>query len=629
MRGVFNVALLVCTTILLVVAVMVFGGVLLPYAAPLYLTGAALALLWAAKLFLIEPVSWTRSPMHWPVLGFAVYAFVRYLTGTIGYDGRIELLNLSLAVLVYFVAATTLRRDRDRTVLVLTLALLGFFQAVHGLWQFTSKSNLVFHLDRHFQYQGRASGAFFNPNHLAGFLEIILAVLLAHIVIHWSGARRLQQQTLHKLLQFYCALFVLAGLYATLSRAAWISFGTGVVAFLLWCWYSRDLSPRVVDVALGVVLIVGLVLLSRPSLRQRFADTFTLNPHYTFETSAVEVRDTTAGGRTLMWKSTWQMVRDHPWFGLGPGMWRWIHLAYRDPRLQIRPEYAHNDLLQLGAQYGSVGWLLAATALAFFFTQVACLARQSHSSSERAFALGTATAVTALLVHSLADFNLQIPANALLLATLMGMTIAMGRGNNSRWRSTWPRAAKWTTGLVLIALAWFLGWCGTRTALASRAVQAGNDARAMFHWDIALDHYARALRLDARSPEVYAAIGELYRVRSALADAPSEESDRRRFAREAMDAFRRALLLNPYDSDTLLRLASACELAADLPQARAAYDEALRMDPQNGFAHFRRGLFHYRNNERASALEAFTKAHQLLPADPTINLHLKALSQPE
>ena len=54
----------------------------------------------------------------------------------------------------------------------------------------------------------------------------------------------------------------------------------------------------------------------------------------------------------------------------------------------------------------------------------------------RYFAVACAGALAAILVHSLADFNLYIPANAMLLAWIAGMTAGLrnGRLSTADWR---------------------------------------------------------------------------------------------------------------------------------------------------------------------------------------------------
>src|SRR6476646_7418545 len=94
-----------------IMALCVFGG-LLPLGAvnpelafPAFILVAALAFLWSTRILLSQESVWSRSPMHWPVLGFFVYAFVRYLFSPLEYEARVEVFQVGLCALVYFVCA--------------------------------------------------------------------------------------------------------------------------------------------------------------------------------------------------------------------------------------------------------------------------------------------------------------------------------------------------------------------------------------------------------------------------------------------------------------------------------------------------------------------------------------------
>jgi O-antigen ligase len=108
-----------------------------------------------------------------------------------------------------------------------------------------------------------------------------------------------------------------------------------------------------------------------------------------------------------------------------------------DPLLTY--DFAHNDYLQLLAELGVMGFAIGAT-LAFSVVRTAVRrAVGSRDPGARYFAVACAGALAAILVHSLADFNLYIPANAMLLVWIAGMTAGL-RFQVSRM-SDWERPA--------------------------------------------------------------------------------------------------------------------------------------------------------------------------------------------
>src|SRR5207245_9586968 len=125
--------------------------------------------------------------------------------------------------------------------------------------------------------------------------------------------------------------------------------------------------------------------------------------------------------------------------------------------LQRRPRYPHNDVPHLASDYGLIGTALVLAIWGCFFWQAARLTRHSETDEQRAFALGGATALTAIFVHSLGDFNLHIPANALWVVTLMGLMVAQPAGECGR-RVELSVPVKSVVGVLLLALLACGGW---------------------------------------------------------------------------------------------------------------------------------------------------------------------------
>ena len=89
----------------------------------------------------------------------------------------------------------------------------------------------------------------------------------------------------------------------------------------------------------------------------------------------------------------------------------------------IKLEQAHNDYLDLAASGGLVGIVLAA----WFVGAVVWSANARLSSRDRyrrAAALGAATGMLGVAVHSAVDFGLQVTGIAVVFTALLGILIA-------------------------------------------------------------------------------------------------------------------------------------------------------------------------------------------------------------
>jgi O-antigen ligase len=98
-------------------------------------------------------------------------------------------------------------------------------------------------------------------------------------------------------------------------------------------------------------------------------------------------------------------------------------------------DHAHNDYVQFTAEVGYIG--LGLLGLVVVFTLFVALVAQARRRDPlmRGMSFASIMGVTAILIHSAVDFNLQIPANALLFMVLLALgwiSLYLGR------RSTMP-----------------------------------------------------------------------------------------------------------------------------------------------------------------------------------------------
>lgn len=621
MKRILNGLLLTALVLTLACAIIYFGAATIEFAVPMYVGALVLAALWVVKLLVAKQVSWTNAPLHIAVVAFALYGAARYCTSPIEYESRLELFHIGLYTLIYFLVAANFYRQRDRTVVVITLMILALAETVYGGWQFATGADVVLDAERPDQYHGRASGTYVCPNHLAGLLEIVFALTLARVAILRSTTATVERGAMQKILEGFVALVVLGGIVMSLSRGGWIATGFSLIVFLIWSARARAISPAVAAVTLGLFVVAAFAALGMPAVRHRLAETIVMEQNAT----SVEVKDVTFAGRTMMWHATLKMIQDRPVLGSGPNTWEWFHLQHRDPRWQRRPRYAHSDVLQVASDYGLVGFTLVAAIFGCFFWQTARLSGPNHSSEQRAFAIGAATAVTAILFHSLVDFNMHIPANAMIVVTLMGLTVAVDSGEHGTRRFELGRPARFALALMLVTAVAVTLRFGTPMARAAALTTWGNACKQTLDWDKARDFYQRAIATDAKSPEPYARMGDVYRSQSALRIQPKQQADRLALARQAVDAYRQSLALNPFQSEVMLRLASAYELAGDNPAALKTYEQALVVDPNNGFNYLRLGIFYRHIGDDTRAAEAFEKSAQLSSADSIAMVNIEDL----
>jgi O-antigen ligase len=256
----------------------------------------------------------------------------------------------------------------------------------------------------------RLRGTFFNPNHLAVYLEMALALTFAW---GWWAARRaraevaLDRRVLSIAPPALVWLTLFGGLAFTASRGGMIAAIAGIIAQgILLASSHRRWAPAVVGVAAalgGVAAALALGLQAGPA---RMLATMPF--------------DVSLGARRQAWGATVALWRGFPATGTGLGTFRDAFPTVQPAGLDGTWWHAHSDPLELLATVGVIGAALAACGLAALVWRLAAVLRRGRRSEDRAAGLAALGALAAVAVHESFDFGLTIPANALTLAVLAG-----------------------------------------------------------------------------------------------------------------------------------------------------------------------------------------------------------------
>ena len=377
-------------------SVLAFGSVEVWSQSILEIAASVLFVSWAAIVFLNPGVKIERSPLIWPILGLILIGGVQLALRATPYPflTHVEILKLVAYLLVFFLCTQVFRERRDLSNLAWFLMFLCFSVSLLGLVQhFTSEVKLYGF--RVLTAGGDPFGPFVNRNHFAGFVELTLPAGLGLMI--FRGLRR--------------DMFPLAGLLTIVPMSAMIVSGSrgGIVSFafeiVVLLLMARSLrtpqGPRLATLALvGCAALALVVWLGAGKAIERF--------------SVLHPGDVPLSRRTSMARGAAHIFFDHPIGGAGLGSLVAVYPRYETLYDGKIVDHVHNDYMELLAETGILG---CACGLAFFWilfreARRCFAAEQGHFS--RAIHAGGVVAVCGLLLHSLVDFNLHIPSNALL-----------------------------------------------------------------------------------------------------------------------------------------------------------------------------------------------------------------------
>ena len=120
-------------------------------------------------------------------------------------------------------------------------------------------------------------------------------------------------------------------------------------------------------------------------------------------------------------KDSLKLFSHRPVMGWGLGTFPTIYPRYRSFYTNLFINEAHNDYAQLLVEMGALGFVLMLWFLASLYRQGLPTSRSWEFRWDWAVSLAALLGCTGILVHSLVDFNLQIPANAAWFYSLCGL----------------------------------------------------------------------------------------------------------------------------------------------------------------------------------------------------------------
>ena len=284
------------------------------------------------------------------------------------------------------------------------LFFIGVAEALLGLFQYLAAPGWIFGYVNSFN---NSSGTLINRNHFAGLLEMIVPVSLGLAYIGMRG---------YEIARPY--LFLLGG--AVMGLAIFFSLSRmGIVSLLLTLVFLSILvmlagSPMKRAMGLGAafagILTVGVFWIGTNGILERYG--------YLLKDDAALLE-----GRTIVYRDTLSMIASNP-RGIGAGRYQDVFRRYQTFRSEALFDHAHNDYLESIAEWGIVaGSLFWIGIFAIVILGVRTFLRY-RSVEQRGVVLACCGGMFAILLHSLTDFNLQIPSNSILFFSLAGILVS-------------------------------------------------------------------------------------------------------------------------------------------------------------------------------------------------------------
>ena len=313
--------------------------------------------------------------------------------------------------LILFLVTSAVRTISQVRWIAIGWAAAATLSSAWGLKQFVERYHVVGHAQNFYAsyLDVRITGFMGHWMTFSGELMMALLVIAAMVLLARDRAV--------KPWLIAAAVPIGAAFLLTWTRSTWLGAFCGLV-YLVWFWRRGAVA--------AVPVVIAVLLIANPfDIRERAMSA--LNPH--------EGQLDSNAHRAELRRIGWEMIKAHPWLGIGPEQ---VSRQYQNyvrpdmPRPQASQYYGHleNDYLQYAAERGvptmlalfwMIGWAV------FDFAKV--LRRLPDKATER-WVLHAAIAVTlSVLVSGFYSWNLN---NSEVLAMFLAM---MGCGYVAVWQA--------------------------------------------------------------------------------------------------------------------------------------------------------------------------------------------------
>jgi len=337
-----------------------------------------------------------------------------------------ELLKLISYAAVFYVIVSHYRTKARVHALVKTILYIGICLALFAVVQKMTWNGRIFWfypVEEYLRSGAGIWGPYINRNHFAGYMEMAIPLALGLLIYAAPNANTLPGVSFGRKVArfmasknlvrfsviFLSVLIMSASLFMTLSRGGIAGFG---ISFFFFVWITRrrrSLRSRALLLGLlAVVIAVVIVFAAWDQLEGRFE----------------ELEKESHISRLIVWNDSLGMVKDYPFFGSGLGTFENTYMRYQSRYPLALFDHAHNDYVELLTDTGIAGFVSVMSLAIIFFISVYRRWLRRRDIFAKCVGAGGLTSCIAIAVHSTTDFNLHIPANALLLTVIAALTYA-------------------------------------------------------------------------------------------------------------------------------------------------------------------------------------------------------------
>ncbi len=549
--------------------------------------------------------SWRPDLIDSSVALFTLYTIGCAWFSPIEYDSRLEMLKVIAYAITFFTFRYGIQRRFQGMTILYFLIATGLGVSLFGFFLKGNMDFRPFGETFHVHYAPRLTGTYGCPNHIGYFLVVTISIALSiGFFSHLSWVVRI--------ITLYSAIPMVIALGFTLSRGSWVAMAFALFAIMLFSLRLEKIK-RWIPISFFLLLIMGAgaFIYSNKDFNRRLtegfdAETLLVNKEYC---------------RVQLFLDCLKIAKDYPLFGSGPATFLYEHPRYQGATYPTLAVFAHNDYANTLADYGTIGLLLCLLFVILVSIKLSRHPRQTEEWHDRVFLSSAAAITSALIIHSFLDFNLHIPANALISFAIIGLGLRLT--NRSVETSSKGRLRFVPLLGALLILTYFI-YELQKTASGYFPLWSLQRQEASVPFEQRIPILEKSAKNDPRSTVIATTLGDLYRQEAAQ---NIKKEIRFPLAIKSIYWYDKARRLNPIDDTITVRLAMAHDLMERYMEAYQYYLLAVTNQPYSGYFWVELASHYWRQGLLLKAMEAY-EAALLCPYKPeNIGTEIQLLHQ--
>ena len=603
-----------------------------------------LIILWIIKLLSAEGITWNKNKINLPI-----YLFIIMLSFSLLISNAIRVsfgdyLTFVSYIILYFLIINVINQKEEFNSFIKIFFITSFLVSIYALIQY-------YGFDPYFVDLKRITSTIGQKNWISNYLAIIFPVIFSYFL--------LEKRRKNKLIYY----LLLSILYATLlicqSRGIWISISlTTIFAIYFIYKYKINFFKIFIEnkrwlILIIVTFIILTILYSTDNPLNKSAITVPQRALSTFDE-----QDPSINTRLLIWKTTFNMIKDKPLLGSGIGTFKMNYLDYQAVFLQKYPDYikysgkaaeAHNEYLQIWAELGIIGLGIFLSILFAFYSLTLKYLKEKHNNQDKIIVFGLLMGITSFLIHSLFSFPYHVPILGSTFFIFLGLTVIyingfdlkeVDRKNIIRIKINTNQMIKNIIIILMLLLAVFLiGIFVVKPYSAEIHYFKGMKDYENQNYNDALKDFKYAVWLDPSNGRILHALGSTYyhldiqdEAQKTLQRTKYYFNDRNTYRnlglsymqsgnyKEAEKELKRSIYLDPKFIDAYADLAYLYAIQKDYDKAIVEWNKILEIEPDFSEKYnvlYFMGMAYQKKEMPDKALEYFVQALQLVPeGDP-------------